>query len=278
MVLRSRALAIACLLLIFDAERPSAAILRRRRAISVHHGSTITQRKRLNINDIITEPGTVEIDSGYLYSYTTGSVTLPSAVKITPDGDSFWWGKTEYSVAFDSIASAVNTGNRSTQFSDRLTFATTSILFDSLHFDVALAPQVTTLLRSDTGVRWGATLLARFDDHGNSIGITAGWTAATAASDTNPAGVWDFGIGYGRALGASGLLKRLTPHINVNLEKATGFAQTTSLFGGVEYQMNEHLALDVSGQRFSFIGAYPDRQLFLGLTINVSQPHRRKTP
>jgi hypothetical protein len=271
-------LAAACLLLVFDAERISAALLRRRRAISVHHSSTISQRKRLNVNDIITEPGTAEIDSGYLYSYTTGSVTLPSAVKITPDGDSFWWGRTEYSVAFDSIASAVNTGDRSTQFSDRLTFAATSILFDSPHFDVAVSPLVTTLLRNDNGVRWGATVIARFDNRGNSVGATAGWTAATVASDTNPAGVWDFGAGYGRALGTSGLLQHVTPHINVNLEKATGFTQTTSIFGGVEYQFNEHLALDVSGQRFSLIGANPDRQLFLGLTINVNQPHRRKIP
>ena len=43
-------------------------------------------------NDLITEPGTVEIDWGTLYSYTTEALTLPSALKYTPSGGSLFWG------------------------------------------------------------------------------------------------------------------------------------------------------------------------------------------
>ena len=222
---------------------------------------------------MIAEPGTVELDLGTLYSYTTGAFTLPSALKFTPAGGSLFWGRTEYSVAFDSVASAVNAGARSTQFSDRLTLAATSVLLDSPHLDIAVAPQVTGFFRAESGARLGATIIARYDTANNSMGVTVGWTAATSATDTNPAGVWDFGAGYGRHLASSGVLRRFTPHVNSLLEKATGFERTLSVFGGVEYQISEQVAIDVSGQRFSLIAGSPDRQLLVGLTINLGRVH-----
>jgi hypothetical protein len=235
------------------------------------HASGVSLNKRLHINDLIAEPGTVELDWGTLYSYTTGFLTLPSALKFTPEGKSVLWGRTEYSVAFDSVASAVNTGVRSTQFSDRLTFAATSVIFDSEHFDIAVAPQVTTFLRNESGVRLGATIIGRYDHGNNSAGVTAGWTAATTVTDTNPAGVWDFGLGYGRHLAADGVLGRFTPHLNTLLEKSAGFERTLSMFGGVEYQINKRVAVDVSGQRIGFTGGGPDRLLLVGLTINTGK-------
>ena len=237
------------------------------------HSSSVSARKRLHVNDLIAEPGTVELDWGGLYSYTTGAVTLPSAIKFTPDGTSFYWGRTEYSVSFDSVSSAVNTGTRSTQFSDRVSFAATSVVYDSEHFDIAVAPQVTALLRNDSGVRAGATTIARYDGGGNSIAATAGWSAATAASDTNPSGVWDFGGGIAHRLASMGTLARITPHANVSLEKSTGFDKTLALFGGVEYQVTERVAFDLSCQRFGVIGGGPDRQILLGLTVNLGKIH-----
>ncbi len=224
--------------------------------------------KRLHINDLIAEPGTLELDWGGLYSFTTGTLTMPSALKFTPEGKSVLWGRTEYSVSFDSLASAVNTGVRSTQFSDRLTFAATAVIFDSEHFDIAFAPQVTTFLRNESGARLGATIIGRYDYGKNSAGVTAGWTAATAATDTNPAGVWDFGLGYGRHLAADGVLGRFTPHVNMLLEKSTGFERTLSLFGGIEYQITHRVAVDVAGQRIGFSGGGPDRLILVGLTVN----------
>jgi hypothetical protein len=240
----------------------SGAVLHRRGGRISHTAAGVSQRKRLHVNDLITEPGTVEIDSGYLYSWTTGSITLPTALKWTPDGDSLLLGRTEYSVAFDSVNSAASGGLRSTQFSDRLSLTTTSVIYDSEHFDVAVAPQLTTLLRNDSGIRAGATVVGRLDAGGNTVAGTAGWSGATSPSDSNPAGVWDMGAGYARKLG------RFTPHMTVVWENATGFERTISVFGGVEYQCSEQFAVDVTAQRYSLAGPGPDRQVLVGVTWN----------
>jgi hypothetical protein len=250
-----------------------AAIHFRRNFNPSRNASGVTQRKRLHVNDLISEPGTFEIDWGYLYSYTNSSVTMPSALKWTPAGDHFLWGRTEYSVAFDSINSAINVDGRSTQFSDRLTLQATTVVFDSEHFDIALAPQITTLMRNDSGVRIGATAIFRLDAKDNSLGATVGWSGATSPTDTNPAGVWDLGLGYGHPLAHKGFLHKITPHVNTVWEKATGFDRTVAFFGGVEYQWTERLAFDVSGQRYSLAGASPDRQILASMTLTLG--HQR---
>jgi len=272
--LRPQTLAAVLLVPLLLAPPPApGAIFHRSRGSAHRHGTGVSLRKRLNVNDLITEPGTIEIDWGGLYSYTTGTLTMPSALKFTPAGNSLLLGRTEYSVAFDSIDSVPSTGTRSTQFSDRLTFAATTVVFDSAHFDVAVAPQVTAFLRNDSGVRIGATVIGRYDRAGNSIGMTAGWSAATSVSDTNPAGVWDFGGGYGRRLASGGFLGRLTAHANAGLEKSTGLLRTASIFGGFEYQANKRVAVDVSAQRLGLIGNGPDRQILVSLTVNLGKPH-----
>jgi hypothetical protein len=253
------------------ASQAHATLFHRNRVSASRHASGVSLRKRLHVNDLITEPGTVELDWGSLYSYTTGAFTLPSALKFTPAGNSLVWGRTEYSVAFDSVASAVNAGARSTRFSDHLTFAATAVVLDSPHFDIAIAPQVTAFLRNESGARLGATAIARFDGGGNSIGATLGWTAATSATDTNPVGVWDFGAGFGRHLARSGFFNRLTPHVNAVLERSTGFERTLAVFGGVEYQVGKRVAIDASAQRYGLTGGAPDRQFLLGLTINLGK-------
>ena len=40
---------------------------------------------------------------------------------------------------------------------------------------------------------------------------------------------------------------------------------------GVEYQLTQRLALDLSGQRFGLIGGGQDRQVLLGLTLNLGK-------
>lgn len=211
----------------------------------------------------------MELDWGALYSRTTGAFTAPAALKFTPAGNSLFRGRTEHSVAFDSVANAAGAGARSTRFSDHLTFAATSVLFDTPHFDIAVGPQVTAFPRNESGARLGAAAIARFDGGGNSVGAALGWTAATSASDTNPAGVWDFGAGYGQRLAPSGVLGRFTPHVNAVPERSTGFERTLAAFGGVEYKITEQVAIDASGQRYGLTGGTPDRQFLLGLTINL---------
>src|SRR4029434_8423230 len=102
------------LLFLLSVTHARAAIFHRGGGFS-QHASGVSLRKRLHVNDLITEPGMAEIDWGSLYSYTTGAFTMPSALKFTPDGSSLFWGRTEYSAAFDSVANGVNTGGRSTQ-------------------------------------------------------------------------------------------------------------------------------------------------------------------
>jgi hypothetical protein len=240
--------------------------VRLRRSRVFRHSSNVSQRKRLNVNGLIAAPGTEEFDWGGLDSYTTRDLSLPSAIKITPAGDSLFRGRTEYSVSFDSLASSVSSGTRTVQFSDRLTFAATSVLFATDHFAVAFAPQLTTMLRDDSGVRLGATTIARYDGGGNTIAAIATWSAATVSSDSNPPGTWDFGGGFGRALGSVGVLSKITPHANVSLEKSTGYQRTLAAFGGLAYQVTEHLTADFSGQRYGLIGGGEDRQFLVSFT------------
>jgi hypothetical protein len=235
--------------------------------------SNISLRKRLHVNTLISEPGTAEIDWDYLYSYTSSNYSLPSTIKYTPEGKSILWGRTEYSVSFDSVDSALLAGERSVEFSDRVTLTGTSVLIDGEKLDIAIAPQATFFLRDESGARLGATVIARYDVGRNSIGGTATWTAATSPSSNNPAGTWDFGGGFGRRLAAQGILGRFTPHVNAVIEKSTGFAHNVSAFGGVEYQMTERVAFDVSGQRLGWYGGGADRQVLVGTTINLGKMH-----
>src|SRR5205085_1556518 len=95
-------------LLVAASGHADASVFHRNRASAGRQASGISMRKRLHINDLIAEPGTVEIDFGGLYSYTADAFTAPLALKYTPEGDSVLWGRTEYSVAFDSVSSAIN--------------------------------------------------------------------------------------------------------------------------------------------------------------------------
>jgi hypothetical protein len=267
----SRTIWLAAALALAAGAEAHAAFLHRNRTSAIRQASGVSLRKRLHVNDLIAEPGTVEVDFGGLYSYTTDMLTAPSAVKYTPEGDWLLWGRTEYSVSFDSVSSAVNAGSRSTQFSDRLTFAATSVVYDSEHFDIAVAPVVTVFLHGDSGTRVGANIIGRLDKSGNSLGVTASWSYATSPSDTNPSGIWDFGAGYGRQLAQRGVLSRLTPHVNCVAEKATGFERTVSAFAGIEYQANKRFAIDLSGQRYNLVGGTPDRQILLSATWNLGK-------
>jgi len=81
----------------------------------------ITLRKRLHINTLIAQPGTAEIDWSNLYSLTSTNFAMPSGLRYTPSGSHILWGRTEYSAAFDTIASVNVGGSRLTQFSQALT-------------------------------------------------------------------------------------------------------------------------------------------------------------
>jgi hypothetical protein len=146
------------------------------------------------------------------------------------------------------------------------------VLLDTTHFDIGIGPQTTFFLRDESGARYGATVIAREDIGLNSIGATIGWSAATTSSITNPSGTWDFGAGFGRRLAAKGMLGHVTPHVNAVWERSTGFERTFSGFAGVEYQITPRVAFDATGQRIG-LTAGADRQILLGMTINLGKPH-----
>jgi len=264
--MRSRCFAAVCLIFLSIPINAGA----RPRLLRSSGGSSSTLRKRLNVNDLITEPGTVEIDWANQYSFTTSAFTMPSALKFTPLGNSLLWGRTEYSVAFDSISSEVDSGTRTTQFSDRVTLTGTSILWDRPHFDLAFAPQASFFLRDTPGALYGATVIAREDIGLNSVGATIGWSGATSTTTSNPAGTWDFGAGFGRQLSAKGFWGHFTPHVNGVLERSTGYEKTLSAYAGIEYQITDRIALDASGQRIGSTSG-GDRQVLLGMTINLGK-------
>jgi len=247
-----------------------AAILTHPRAPRI---SNISLRKRLNVNTLITEPGTVEAEWDSLYSFTSGNFSTPSTIKYTPMGKSILWGRTEFSAAFNAVDSVPLNGQRITQFSDRVTVAANSVLYDGEKLDIAIQPQATFFLRGESGARVGATAIARYDVGRNSVGATLSWSGATVSSPTNPAGSWDFGTGFGRRLAAAGPWGHLTPHVNAVYERSTGYDATLAAFAGVEYQITERVAVDITAQRFGLTGGSPDRQVVAGLTLNFGKLH-----
>jgi hypothetical protein len=233
--------------------------------------SKITLEKRLHVNTLIAQPGTVEVDWSSLYSISTTNYTMPSAIRYTPEGTSILWGRTEYSVAFDSLSSADVGGSRLTQFSQALTLTATTVLHDGKKLDIALAPQATFFLRDESGARLGAVAIARYDSGRNSIGTTVSWSGATYSSPSNPSGTVDVGFGFGRQLSGSPLLEKFTPHFNAAWEKSTGQPRAFLIFEGVEYQITEQLAFDISAQHFALAGNATDHQIVFGITFNLGK-------
>ncbi len=236
-------------------------------------GTSISLSKRVHVNTLITEPGTAEIDWSNLYSFNSGDYAMPSALKYTPRGTNVLWGRTEYSLSFDSLNTASPTGGHLVQFSQAVTMNATIVVHDGPKFDVAIAPFASFYLRDESGARLGSTAIARYDSGRNSTGVTATWSGATHSSPNNPAGLLDLGFGYGRNLQGSPFLEKFTPHTNLILEKATGQQNTVALFEGIEFQMTERFALDLSGQHFSLNHGPADNQIVLGLTVNLGHAH-----
>jgi len=222
---------------------------------------------------LITEPGTFELEWGAAYS-VSGAYFLPTTLKITPSANTGFWGRTELSANFDMLSSPVEEGRRTTQFSDHLSVAATTVVYGGEKLNVALAPMASFFLWGDRGARLGAAAVARVDSGLNSAGVSLSWTGATASSSSNPAGIFDLGGGFGRKLARSGTWARITPHGNAVYERLTGAVSETSVFAGLEYQLTEKLALDISSQHLNLGSGSSDHQVLLGITWNFGQPRK----
>jgi hypothetical protein len=258
---------------IFLLARPAFPAIFRLRKPAGAGGGNITLRKRLHINTLITEPGTAELDWGGLYSVSTTAFTMPAALKYTPQGTHIFWGRSEYAIAFDSITNNRTTVGRATQFSQSITLTATAVLHDGDKLDIALAPVAAFFLRDEAGARLGAVAIARYDTGKSSIGGSFAWTGATHSSDSNPAGTSDLGFGFGRRLAAGGLLGKFTSHLNALAERSTGQRTIVSTFEGVECQITDQLAFDLSGQNIAIRGGTLDNQIVFGITYNFGKSH-----
>ena len=261
MTLAPRAFVSAVVLLSLAAT-PASAAIRRRRGPTHQGAGGASLRKRLHINSLITQEGTVEIETGanVLLSHddSTGAFSLPTVVKWTPG-----W-HTEYNVSFDGLAQLDN----ATHFSDRVTLGATHEFTGWNRLSLAAGPQLTMFTRGESGVRYGGVGLARVDLGVLDGGISASYSRANHPSDdNNPTGLLDLGAGFGHKLSA-----RFTIHANYLYEKATGFSPQHSLYEGIEFQITPHFAVDTSVQQVGVGSAIVDHQLVVGLTMNMGRP------
>ena len=66
-------------------------------------------------------------------------------------------------------------------------------------------------------------------------------------------------------------MAKFTPHTNIVWEKSVGTPKLVSLFEGVEYQITDRFAVDLSGQQFGLLAGAPDRQIVVGITWNFGK-------
>jgi hypothetical protein len=230
---------------------------------SARRAPAISLRKRLHVSPLITEPDTIDFEWGASFD-TNGAITLPAVVHYTPRGPYVFWGRTEFAVSFDSL----NYDGAVRHFGDRASVQATCVLHDGAKLDLAVAPVASFLFRGDTGARYGAVAIARYDSGRHSGGVTVAWTGATTPSPTNPAGTFDIGLGYGYAIG------KFTPHVNGVWERSTGTARQISLFEGIEYQLTDPFAIDFVVQHNGLWGGAHDTQFVIGVTVNSGHLHR----
>jgi hypothetical protein len=200
--------------------------------------STISLRKKLHVNPLITDPDTIELDWSGVFPMDS----FPSAVRYTPRGSYLFWGRTEFSASFDPRAH------------DQATFAATCVVLDGEKFDIAVAP----LLSVGNGTHGGAYGIARYDEGRSSLGFTVSHLSGTT----------DVGTGYGFQFA-----KAFTAHTNWQWEKATGSPRTISIFEGVEWQISDAIAIDVSGQHQPVLGGPRDNQLVVAVTFSSPKLH-----
>ena len=216
-------------------------------------GSSIALRQRLFVNPLISEPGTLEVE----WNNTLGpnSYYQPQTWKYSA-------GRTEYSLGFDAMAHDSGV----THLSDHLTATATTVLYDGPHLDIALAPQATFLLRNDSGVRLGATLITRYDFGKNSVSGSFGWTGATVASASNPAGTADAIAGFGRRV-----TRHITAYASMQWERSSSLPSYLSVFEGAEYEIASRLAANVYGQHYTLTHGVPYPHCGVCLTYNFGR-------
>ena len=63
-------------------------------------------------------------------------------------------------------------------------------------------------------------------------------------------------------------MSHFTPYGNVVYERSTGGLNGLSLVEGLEYQVNEKIAVEMAAQQLDLYGGSLDYQFILGMTVN----------
>jgi hypothetical protein len=67
------------------------------------------------------------------------------------------------------------------------------------------------------------------------------------------------------------LLEKFTPFVNAEWERSTGLSKAVLASEGIEYQVTDRLAFDVSAQHVAGAGNPPDHQIAFGMTLNIGK-------
>ncbi|MFN7921355.1 MAG: hypothetical protein U0Q16_14735 [Bryobacteraceae bacterium] len=223
----------------------------RRGRPSARRSSTLSLRRRLNLRSPVSLGGSYTVDFTQGFS-SDGALWTPTNLAFRPDGGHLLWGRTEYSVNFDSYDSFTTDGHRVTHGSDHISMLATTDLPGKL--GLAIAPQFGYLPRGAGGFRYGATLLGQWKQGRNTYGSSLTWAGATSPGDNNPSGLWDAAVGYGRVFG------KFTAHLNLTAERPTGGPAYGIALTGLEWRVSKRVALDFSAQQVGIGNGKVDHQ------------------
>ena len=240
---RTYATSVKLLLLLLLALNLEAARVKR-----AHSGGL---RRKIHVADVITAPGTIEVEWYNTFS-TTGNYWMPTLLKATPWTSDNLLGRTEFSVGFDAIDS-----QEALHSSDHVTLSTLSVLTSGNKFSFAAGPIVNFSTRGDEGIHAGALGLARWDLGAHNFGVTGSWN-----------GVLDVGGGYGVDIG------RFSPHLSVQWERPKSGHGYYSVTEGVAFQLRKNLTLDLVGQQLGSPTGPTDNQVQCGLIYNFGKIRR----
>ena len=221
------------------------------------------QRPSFTTDASITSRGTVELELGG--AAFDGAFSLPTTVKLTPDLDGGPLANLEWSLSFDSLVrESSGTGRHTASFGDRVTLAGRRPIYGRNGLALAVAPQVTFFRRGTDGVRAGALAIAVQQLGKYSLVGNLAWTAATQASDGNPAHQLDWAAGLSRSLGRASLFAEAL------LEDPSGAGGTVSLMQGVVVSLRPDLVLDFAVQQ-SAVNGETDIGALIGMTLNFGR-------
>lgn len=218
-----------------------------------HSQSAVGSRNRVHANRLITEAGTVEIESAstVMNSERSGA---PLLIKYTPRT------RIEYSTLVDVADSQSD-----------IAVSANALLYDGERWNVSVSPTVSFLRRSGAGLRFGSTVITRYDHGRFNCGATGTWSQASHPNEDNPLIVASLGGGVGFRLSEHGRWRRWTLVGNIMHEQASGGASAKSISQGVEVELTSRFSVNAFIQQLDVGPGNRPKQLFVSVTMNLGR-------